>query len=231
MKDIFEWERILFNGLPANFLFEVAFRCFVMFAAVLLTLKLTGKRGIKQLSIFELVIIISLGSAAGDPMFYEDVGILPAITVLVSVLLLYRLLTWLISKNAKIDTWIEGKPIYLIKAGKICIKNFRHEDLAIDELFAELRTKNVSHLGQVKFAILEPSGEISLFFYSSSDVIYGLPILPHEFEQKEKKISLQGLYACCKCGNTDHLSPSVLHECAVCNGKEWIAAKNERRVD
>lgn len=49
-----------------------------MFTILLLTLKLAGKRGVKQLSIFETVIIIALGSAAGDPMFYEDVGIVPA---------------------------------------------------------------------------------------------------------------------------------------------------------
>jgi uncharacterized membrane protein YcaP (DUF421 family) len=81
MKDIFEWNRLLLNDLPLHFLLEVVFRSAIMFVILLLTLKLTGKRGVKQLSIFETVIIIALGSAAGDPMFYEDVGIIPAITV------------------------------------------------------------------------------------------------------------------------------------------------------
>ncbi|MEZ7498769.1 hypothetical protein QO200_08460 [Flavobacterium sp. Arc3] len=73
MKDIFEWSRILFNDLPEIFLFEVIFRSVIMFTVLLLTLKIAGKRGVKQLSVFETVIIIALGSAAGDPMLYEDV--------------------------------------------------------------------------------------------------------------------------------------------------------------
>src|SRR5690606_19609775 len=115
MKEIFEWNRILLNDLPVEFLLEVIFRCVIMFILVLLTLKLAGRRGVRQLSIFELVIIITLGSAAGDPMFYEDVGILHAVCVFVVVLLMYRFITWAISRFQKVDDFLEGKPIYLIK--------------------------------------------------------------------------------------------------------------------
>lgn len=61
MKEIFEWNRILYNDLPENFILEVLFRSTVMFIILLLTLKLAGKRGVKQLSVFETVIIIALG--------------------------------------------------------------------------------------------------------------------------------------------------------------------------
>ena len=90
MIEIFEWDRLFFNDLPENFILEVIFRSTVMFIILLLTLKLAGKRGVKQLSVFETVIIIAFGSAAGDPMFYEDVGIIPAITVFFVIILLYR---------------------------------------------------------------------------------------------------------------------------------------------
>lgn len=98
MNEIFEWNRVLFNELPVTFLFEVIFRTFIMFLVVLTALRASGKRGVKQLSISELVIIITLGSAAGDPMFYEDVGIIPAITVFIIIIILYRIVTWLTAK-------------------------------------------------------------------------------------------------------------------------------------
>ena len=109
MKEIFEWNRVLFNDLPPHFILEVIFRSTIMFIILLLTLKLTGKRGVKQLSIFETVIIIALGSAAGDPMFYEDVGIIPAIFVFAVIIFLYRLVTWLTGKSKKFEEFIEGK--------------------------------------------------------------------------------------------------------------------------
>ncbi|PZQ78614.1 MAG: DUF421 domain-containing protein, partial [Flavobacterium johnsoniae] len=98
MYSIFEWERLLINNHPFEFLFEVIFRSVIMFIVLLITLRFTGKRGVKQLSIFETVIIIALGSAAGDPMFYEDVGLIPAITVFIVIILLYRFVTMLTGK-------------------------------------------------------------------------------------------------------------------------------------
>ena len=103
MKEIFEWERLLFNDLPRNFLLEVIFRSVIMFTVLLLTLKVAGKRGVKQLSVFETVIIIALGSAAGDPMFYEDVGLIPAITVFTVIIVLYRSVTWLTGKSSVVS--------------------------------------------------------------------------------------------------------------------------------
>src|SRR5688572_25980177 len=99
MKEIFEWNRLFYNNLPEIFILEVIFRSTVMFTILLLTLKLAGKRGVKQLSVFETVIIIALGSAAGDPMFYEDVGIIPAAMVFSVIIILYRSVTWLTGKS------------------------------------------------------------------------------------------------------------------------------------
>ncbi len=94
-----DWNKILFNDAPISFFFEIVLRSVIMFVALIIVLKIAGKRGIKQLSIFELVIIISLGSAAGDPMLYEDVGVLHAVMVFIVVLLLYRCITWLTGKS------------------------------------------------------------------------------------------------------------------------------------
>lgn len=135
MKEIFEWERLLTNELPLVFVFEVIFRSAIMFTIVLVALRATGKRGVKQLSIFETVIIIALGSAAGDPMFYEDVGILPALVVFTTVILLYRGVTWLTGKSIWFEKLVEGETVCLIKEGRFSISEFKKESLAQDEFF------------------------------------------------------------------------------------------------
>lgn len=223
MKEIFEWERLLINEMPLEFLFEVIFRSAVMFTVLLLTLRLTGKRGVKQLSVFETVIIIALGSAAGDPMFYEDVGLIPAITVFMVIILLYRVVTYWVGKSKKFEEFIEGKTECLIHDGKFSISTFKKETLAQDEFFSELRLKSVEHLGQVKFAYLETSGEVSVFYYEDEKVQYGLPILPQFFNNKSIHIKSSGIYACTFCGNTEELSPGQA-VCKVCNRPEWVQA-------
>jgi uncharacterized membrane protein YcaP (DUF421 family) len=229
MKEIFEWDRLLFNDLPISFLAEVAFRTIIMFVVVLLTLKLTGKRGVKQLSIFEVVIIISLGSAAGDPMFYEDVGLVPAIAVFVIILAMYRTVTWLLAKSKRFENFMEGKVQCIIEDGQFSIESFEREDLAQDEFFAELRLRSVEHLGQVRNAYIETNGAISIYFYEDKYVKYGLPIRPQLFELKSSNIPKSGTYACTFCANTQHLEPTT-GTCTVCSRTEWVEAINSLRV-
>ncbi|TDO83287.1 uncharacterized protein DUF421 [Flavobacterium chryseum] len=229
MKEIFEWNRLFFNELPEIFLLEVIFRSTVMFIVLLLTLKLAGKRGVKQLSIFETVIVIALGSAAGDPMFYEDVGIVPAIIVFMVIIILYRAVTWLTGKSKKFEEFIEGKTECLINDGKFSVTSFRKETLAQDEFFSELRVKSIEHLGQIKHAFIEPSGEVSVFFYEDEEVGYGLPILPALFNKKNKTIPENGIYSCSFCGNTKEIEKGTA-KCEVCQKEEWVPAINTKRI-
>ena len=88
----FSWKELLMGSEDWSFLMEAAFRTLIMFSVVLIGLTILGKRGVKQLSVFELVVIIGLGSAAGDPMFYKDVGLLPAFIVFTIVIGLLTIL-------------------------------------------------------------------------------------------------------------------------------------------
>jgi uncharacterized membrane protein YcaP (DUF421 family) len=229
VKEIFEWNRLLLNELPSIFLIEVIFRSVLMFVVVLVALRVTGKRGVKQLSIFETVIIIALGSAAGDPMFYEDVGLIPAIMVFITIIMLYRGVTWLTGKSRWFETLIEGETVCLIHEGRFSVTQFKKESLAQDEFFSELRCRNVEHLGQVRNAYLETSGELSVFFYPDEEVKPGLPILPEVFARKSKLIKDAGIHACTFCGDVEELKPGSA-VCPVCKKAEWVAAIDTIRI-
>ncbi len=226
-----EWQKLLFGDKDFVFMAEVVLRTVVMYALLLIGLRLMGKRGVRQLSVFELVVIIGLGSAAGDPMFYEEVGIVSAIVVFAVVIAGYRLTTWLTVKSKRVEKLVEGETVCLIADGKFCIADFDKEDLAQDEFFSELRCKSVSHLGQVERAYLEVSGEVSVFFYADEEVKYGLPVLPHEFKQKLQNIPDAGMYACRNCGNTVDISaPTSKYECTECQRHHWVKAVNRKRI-
>ncbi len=227
--EIFDWKRLLLNDLEPNFLFEVIFRSIIMFTVLLLALKIAGKRGVKQLSIFEVVIIIALGSAAGDPMMYEDVGLLPAIAVILVIILFYKLITWLTAVSPKFERFLEGKTECIIEEGEFSLHSFKKENLAQDEFFLELRLKSIEHLGQIKNAYVETNGEISTFYYPDEEVKYGLPILPQLYNKKSEIIADAGIYACSYCGNIQEVTTSG-GICENCNKKEWVRAINSIRI-
>lgn len=139
-------------------------------------------------------------------MFYEDVGLIPAITVFVVIILLYRATTWLSGKSKKLGQLLEGEPVCLIMNGRFSIENFKKEDLAQTEFFSELRQQNVEHLGQVRVGLIEPSGEISLFYFEDKDVKPGLPLIPDVFKNKQINISKKAIYACIFCGQTQEIT-------------------------
>jgi uncharacterized membrane protein YcaP (DUF421 family) len=229
MQLISDFEKILLGEEEWLFIPEIACRTLIMYLIVLFSLRILGKRGVKQLSVFELVVIIGLGSAAGDPMFYKEVGILAAITVFTVIIISYKITSYLVNKNKKVEKLLEGTCTCLIEKGKFAIHNFEKEDMAQDEFFSELRLKGVSHLGQVELAIIEISGSISVFYYRDEEVKYGLPILPSLFEKKETEIMKTANYSCEFCGHTLKLQPGK-SVCLVCSRDKWVKSIDILRV-
>ena len=224
------WHEVFFGQEENSFYLEIVFRTIIMFLVVVITLKLTSKRAIKQLSIFEMVMIIALGSAAGDPMFYKEVGILQAVTVFLIVLISYRIIVWLITRFEKVEFFLEGKPIYIIEEGRFTKRSSTEMELGADELFSELRNKNINHLGQIKTALLETNGTISILFFKDEEIIPGLPIWPEDYNKKTRRISEEKLYACSNCGITEIVSITDCKKCDFCKNEEWVSTLDCQRT-
>lgn len=226
----FSWKELFLGTEDWGFLLEIVLRTVIMFLTIIISLRILGKRGVKQLSIFELVVIIGLGSAAGDPMFYKEVGIASSIIVFIVIIILYSSITALIGRFKKLENLFEGKAICLIENGVFAIDNFKKENLGSDEFFAELRVKSVSHLGQVEFAIEEVSGEISVFFLEDEKVKFGLPIMLNSLDQPIQNIQISGHYSCTFCGFTEEKEVGSAGNCKNCVKKNWVEASNKKRI-
>jgi len=163
-------------------------------------------------------------------MFYREVGLFNAFVVLASIVIFYKITTHVVFKNKKIEQLIEGKSICLVDHGKFSIDNFNKEPLGYDEFFAEMRTNSVAHLGQVRKAIIEVSGEVSLYYYPDDMVKFGLPILPEFYAEKHSQIMSKGFYSCSFCGFTDELEPTDNHICPECRKNEWVKAIDWKRI-
>lgn len=226
-----DWHSFLLGSEKWDFLPEVAIRSLLMFLIILFSLRIIGKRSVTQLSVFELGVIIGLGSAAGDPMFYKDVGLLPGIMVFAVMISLYRFMTFLINRSDKVERVLEGEPVYLVENGKFNFENFQNEPIAYEEFYAQLRQHNVVHLGQVQLAIIETNGAISLFYFPDDEVRWGLPVLPHLCADKLKEFSSTGRYACTHCGHTEEIK--ILQQelsCPVCKKDDWLKALKDKRI-
>ena len=222
---IMEWQEILIGKESWPFLGEIALRTFIMLVLLFLGLRMTGKRAIKQLSVFDLLLIIALGTTAGDPMIYKEVGIVSSLMAFIVVFGGYRVITYIITRSKGAEKVLEGVPIYIIHEGKATELSLNYNELAMDEFFAELRNKKIFHLGQIESAIFETSGEISLLLYDKKRVKPGLPIWPHKLRENFEVIPEKGLYACTYCGHTEEIDAGSTCLCPHCRkNKSWVKA-------
>ena len=224
-----DWRTFLLGEEEWNFLYEVLLRSAVMFIVAITAMRILGIRGTKQ-GVFELVLIITLGSAAGDPMFYKKVGVLPAILVFACVVVMYKIINLLTARIQALDDLIEGTHARLVKDCRFAVENTELENLRHDELFEDLRQHGVKHLGQIESAYIEASGQLSIYFLPDEKVEYGLPVIPELFDQQVEEIKDHDIYSCSHCGHTKKIGPTRDHTCVICENKKWVKAIKEQRV-
>lgn len=161
-----------------GFTIEIVFRTTIMYLYTLGIVRVIGKRGLGHLSPFELVIIVALGSSVGDPMFYDDVPLLHGIVVITVVIFLQRMLQEVTERSPKLEEIFESKARKMISDGELDREALEKENLSERELFSALRQREVEHLGQVRLAFLEPSGEITVFKVDDDATKKGRSVLP-----------------------------------------------------
>jgi len=141
---------------------EIVLRTLASVAALFFLTRLLGKRQVSELSVFEYITGITIGSLAAyvslDTAGNWYLGLV-AMTVWVAVSFCMEIFQL---KSKKFRDFVDGKATVLIKDGKIMEDNLRKERLTIDELLEQLRGKGAFRLSDVEFAVMEPSGKVSI---------------------------------------------------------------------
>ena len=138
------------------------FRAIVLYLVVLIVMRLMGKREIGQLQPFELAISIMIADLASIPMTEIGIPIFNGIVPILGLLVMHLVISVINLKSLKAREIICGKPSILIYRGKINEKELKKERFTINELEERLRGNNVINLGDVEYAILETSGDVSV---------------------------------------------------------------------
>jgi uncharacterized membrane protein YcaP (DUF421 family) len=160
------------------FYLEIVLRTVVMYLYTIFLARMVGQGGIGQIGPFEFVLVIAVGSAAGDPMFYPEVGLLQGILVITIVVLLHRATGYVLARRRRLEEVIEGTPLLVVNKGRVCEAALGSGSVTRRELFSLLRMAGVRHTGEVERAYLEPSGHLSLFRQAGGRARKGEPTLP-----------------------------------------------------
>jgi uncharacterized membrane protein YcaP (DUF421 family) len=141
---------------------NIVLRTAAVYLVVLLGLRLTGKREIGQMTVFDLVLLLLIANAVQNAMVGSDTSLLGGLIAAGALLVLNAGVSRLRLRSKRLRRLIEGSPTLLVLHGKVIESHLRREGLDEETLEAAIREHGVAELTDVEMAVLEIDGSISV---------------------------------------------------------------------
>jgi len=156
MHDI--WKDMFVLGLP---LLEKILRPVVVYAFLVISLRLAGKRELVQLNPFDLVVLLTLSNTVQNAIIGDDNSVSGGLIGATSLLLCNYLVVRFLYDHHKLDQIVEGKADLLIEHGKVRTQHLRTELITLPQLEAAARKQGFGSLSEVDQCVLEPGGTLT----------------------------------------------------------------------
>jgi uncharacterized membrane protein YcaP (DUF421 family) len=165
--------------------FGMLWKSILFFVLLGALMRLMGKREIGSLSAMDLVVFIMLSETAAISIEDKRMPVWVGAVPVVALAALQTLTAYLSLKSHRVRAIVEGKPSVLVSRGRIQEQTMRSLRLNLNDLLSKLREKNVPNLADVEYAILEPSGELSVIPKAEAR-----PVTPRDLDRKPPREGL-----------------------------------------
>ncbi len=140
----------------------VFIRTVILYFAILISMRIMGKRQLGEMEISEFIVAALIADLAATPL--QDIGI-PLLNGLVPIIIMFCLeiiIAGLNMRSVKLRKFTYGRPEIIIKNSKIDREAMKKNRFTLDELMQELRAQGLTDTSQVKYAVLETNGQLSI---------------------------------------------------------------------
>lgn len=152
------WKDMFVMGLP---LLEKILRPIIIYAFLVVSLRLSGKRELVQLNPFDLVVLLTLSNTVQNAIIGEDNSVLGGIIGATSLLVTNYLVVRFLYDHRKLDQVVEGRADVLIENGKVRTQHLKKELITMAQLEAAARKQGFGSLCEVEQCVLEPGGTLT----------------------------------------------------------------------
>jgi uncharacterized membrane protein YcaP (DUF421 family) len=152
------WNDMFVLGLPV---LEKILRPIVVYAFLVISLRLSGKRELVQLNPFDLVVLLTLSNTVQNAIIGEDNSVSGGIIGATSLLVVNYLVVRFLYNHSKLDQLVEGRADVLIDKGEIRTEHLKRELITMQQLSAAARKQGFDDLSEVQQCVLEPGGTLT----------------------------------------------------------------------
>lgn len=142
---------------------DLIIRATVLYLFVLFILQVTGKRTLNEITTFDFVLLLIISEAVDNSIIGPDQSLTSTILVIITLIVLEIILSFLKQKFKTLDVWLEGAPLIIAENGKIIKKRANKEKIDEEDVLSAARLiHGLERMEQIKYAILEKNGGISI---------------------------------------------------------------------
>ncbi|MFL5951710.1 MAG: DUF421 domain-containing protein [Gaiellaceae bacterium] len=140
---------------------DIVLRAIVLYAFIVLLMRVIGRRELSSMTPFDLVLLIVLGDAIQQGLTQDDYSVTGALLAISTIATLQVVTSYLSFRSGRMRKLFEGEPIVLVDHGEIVDRNLKRERMTPDDVAEEMRQQQISSIDEVTWAILEANGSIS----------------------------------------------------------------------
>lgn len=140
---------------------DLVLRAIVVFFLIFLITRLVGRRELGRLEPFDLIMLVVIGDLVQQGVTQSDNSLTGTLLVIGVICVLTVGVSYVGFRVPALRPWLGGEPLVLVENGEVIEANLRRQRLSVDELAAQARLQQIAHLSDVRWAVLETSGDIS----------------------------------------------------------------------
>ncbi|MDT8862669.1 DUF421 domain-containing protein [Alkalihalobacillus sp. MEB130] len=210
----------------------ILLRTVVVFIIILTFFRFMGKKELGELSLLDIIVSLMIAELAVIAIEDPEVSMARGLAPIFLLILIQVTLTTISLKNQKFRDLIEGRPVMIIENGKINQTNMRKQRYNIDDVLFQLREKGVSDIRQVDFAILERSGNLSIFRKEDNSSVFTLPLIQDGVIQDDhlKVINRTKEWLLSELAQKGYDHIRDIFYCSYMNGHFFIEERDKRSI-
>jgi uncharacterized membrane protein YcaP (DUF421 family) len=141
---------------------DLVLRATVIFFFIFLVTRVAGKRELSSMEPFDLILLVVLGDLVQQGVTQSDYSVTGALIVISTITILTVGLSYANFRLRFLRSALEGQPVVLVENGNVIERNMRRERITIEDLEAEARLQQITDIADMRWAVLETSGRISI---------------------------------------------------------------------
>jgi uncharacterized membrane protein YcaP (DUF421 family) len=141
---------------------DLVLRAVVVFFFIYLITRVIGRRELSSLEPFDLILLVVIGDLVQQGVTQADESVTGTLTVLATFSVLTVAVGYVSFMVKRVRTVLEGSPIVLVRDGDVLEDNLKRERLTVAEVEAEARLQQVASIADIRWAVLETGGQISV---------------------------------------------------------------------